>query len=130
VQRSTTSPQFQKARDTSIIVTVIPPGRSEGAPKHRCAEHVDSEPIPDRQRKGFVSHGISSQSSSGLLEMQARRLGSDEKAQPVLFCEAHPTWGKVLKRLAPTEGNGGDSVFQELLAERTEGFFPAVFWTA
>lgn len=112
----------QKARDTSIIVTVIPPDDPKALPNIDVREHVDSETYTGPTKKGVRFPWDKLTEFIGLLEMQARRLGSDEKAQPVLFAEAHPTWVKGAEKAGTDRGYCGDSVLQELLPNGPKAF--------
>ena len=58
----------------------------------------------------------------GLLETQARQLGSDEKAQPGLFTDAHPGWVKETEKTGADKRHGRDLVLQELLPHGPKSF--------
>jgi hypothetical protein len=49
-------------------------------------------------------------------------LGSGEKAQPVLFADAHPGWVKDAEKAGADKGHSGDSVLRELLPQGPKAF--------
>ncbi len=124
--RETEFAKVHKAGDTDIIVTVIPPDDLKALPSVDVREYVDSETYTGPTKKGVRFSWDKLTEFIGLLETQARQLGSDEKAQPVLFAEAHPDWVKDAEKAGANKGRGGDSVLQELLPQGPK-VFPGEF---
>jgi hypothetical protein len=114
--------RVHKARDTDIIVTVIPPDDLKELPSVDVREYVDSETYTGPTKKGVRFAWDKLTEFIGLLETQARRMGSDEKAQPVLFTDAHPSWVKDAENAGADKGHGRDSVLQELLPQGPKAF--------
>ena len=114
--------KLHKARDTNIIVTVIPPDDLKALPSIDVREHVDSETYTGPTKKGVRFPWDKLTEFIGLLETQARQLGSDEKAQPVLFAEAHPGWAEDAEKAGADKGHGSDSVLRELLPQGPKTF--------
>ena len=114
--------KVHKARDTDIIVTVIPPDDLKALPSVDVREYVDSETYTGPTKKGVRFAWDNLTEFIGLLETQARQLGSDEKAQPVLFTDAHPSWVKGAEKAGADKGHGSDSVLQELLPQGPKAF--------
>jgi len=114
--------KVHKARDTDIIVTVIPPDDLKALPSVDLREYVDSESYTGPTKKGVRFAWDKLTEFIGLLQTQARQLGSDEKAQPVLFTDAHPDWVKDAENAGADKGHGSDSVLQELLPQGPKAF--------
>jgi hypothetical protein len=114
--------RVHKAGDTDIIVTVIPPDDLKALPSVDVREYVDSATYTGPTKKGVRFAWDKLAEFIGLLETQARQLGSDEKAQPVLFPDAHPVWVKDAENAGADKGHGGDSVLQELLPKGPKAF--------
>lgn len=114
--------KVHKAGDTDIIVTVIPPDDLKALPSVDVREYVDSETYTGPTKKGVRFAWDRLTEFIGLLEMQARRLGTSEKAQAVLFTDAHPGWVKDADKAGAERGHGGDSVLQELLPQGPKEF--------
>jgi len=114
--------KVHKAGNTDIIVTVIPPDDLKALPSVDVREYVDSETYTGPTKKGVRLAWDKLTEFIGLLEMQARQLGSEEKAQPVLFTDAHPSWVKEAEKAGADKGHGRDSVLQELLPQGPKVF--------
>jgi hypothetical protein len=114
--------KVHKAGDTDIIVTVIPPDNLKALPSVDVREYVDCETYTGPTKKGVRFAWDKLTEFIGLLETQARRLGSDEKAQPIGSTDAHPDWVKGAEKAGANKGHGGDSVFQELLPQGPKAF--------
>ena len=114
--------KVHKAGDTDIIVTVIPPDDLKALPSVDVREYVDSETYTGPTKKGVRFAWDKLTEFIGLLETQARQLGSDEKAQPVLFTDAHPDWVKDAEKAGADKGQGSDSVLRELLPQGPKAF--------
>ena len=114
--------KIHKAGDTDIIVTVIPPGDLKALPSVDVREYVDSETYTGPTKKGFRFAWDKLTEFIGLLEAQARQLGSGEKAKPTLFTDAHPSWVKDAEKAGVDKGDGSDSVLQELLPQGAKAF--------
>ncbi len=118
--------KIHKAGDTDIIVTVIPPDDRKALPSVDVREYVDSATYAGPTKKGVRFAWDKLTECIGLLETQARRLGSGEKAQAVLFADAHPGWVKDAEKAGATKGHAGDSVLGELLPHGPK-VFPGEF---
>jgi hypothetical protein len=107
--------KVHKAGDTDIVVTVIPPDDLKALPSVDVREYVDSETYTGPTKKGVRFAWEKLTEFIGLLEMQARQLGSGEKAQPILFTDGPPGWVRNSEKTGADKGPGGDSVLLELL---------------
>ena len=96
--------KIHKAGDTDIIVTVIPPDDLKALPSVDVREYVDSETYTGPTKKGFRFAWDKLTEFIGLLEAQARQLGSGEKAKPILFTDAHPSWVKDAEKAGVDKG--------------------------
>ncbi len=114
--------KVHKAGDTDIVVTVIPPDDLKALPSVDVREYVDSETYTGPTKKGVRFAWDKLTEFIGLLEAQARQLGSGEKAKPTLFTDAHPIWVKDAEDLGAGMGHVRDSVLQELLPEGPRAF--------
>ena len=107
--------KVHKAGDTDIIVTVIPPDDLKALPSVDVREYVDSETYTGPTKKGVRFAWDKLTEFIGLLETQARRLGSGDKTQPILFAGAHPGWVTQAETAGADKGRSGDTVLHELL---------------
>jgi hypothetical protein len=114
--------KVHKGGDSEIIVSVIPPDDLQALPSVDVREYVDSETYTGPTKKGVRFAWDKLTEFIGLLEMQARQLGSNEMAQPVLFADAHPSWVKGAEKAGTDKGHGGDSVLRELLPHGPKAF--------
>jgi hypothetical protein len=114
--------KVHKAGDTDIVVAVVPPDDLKALPSVDVREYVDSESYTGPTKKGVRFAWDKLTEFIGLLETQARQLGSEEKAQPVLFADAHPVWVKEAEKAGADKGHGSDSVLQELLPQGPKVF--------
>lgn len=114
--------KVHKAGDTDIIITVIPPDDLKALPSVDVREYVDSETYTGPTKKGVRFAWDKLTEFIGLLEAQARQLGSGEKAKPTLFTDAHPSWVKDAEEVGAGKGDVRDSVLQELLPEGPKAF--------
>jgi hypothetical protein len=114
--------KVHKAGDIDIIITVIPPDDLKALPSVDVREYVDSETYTGPTKKGVRFPWDKLTEFIGLLETQARQLGSGEKVQPVLFTDAHPSWVKDVEKAGADKGHGSDSVLQELLPQGPKAF--------
>ena len=100
----------------------IPPDDLKALPSVDVREYVDSETYTGPTKKGVRFTWEKLTEFIGLLETQARQLGSGEKAQPVLFTDAHPSWVKDAEKAGADKGQGSDSVLRELLPQGPKAF--------
>jgi hypothetical protein len=114
--------KVHKGGDSEIVVSVIPPNDLQALPSVDVREYVDSETYTGPTKKGVRFAWDKLTEFIGLLETQARQLGSNEKAQPVLFADAHPNWVKDAEEAGTDKGHGGDSVLHELLPHGPKEF--------
>jgi hypothetical protein len=89
-------------------------------------EYVDSETYTGPTKKGVRFAWDKLTEFIGLLETQARQLGSREKAKPALFTDAHPSWVKDAEEVGADKRYVRDLVLQELLPEGPK-VFPGEF---
>jgi hypothetical protein len=75
---------------------------------------VDSETYTGPTKKGVRFAWDKLTEFIGLLETQARQLGSGEKAKPVLFTDAHPGWVKDTEKVGADKGHDHSSVVTRL----------------
>ncbi len=114
--------KLRKAQSTYIAVTVIPPDDLKALPSVDVREYVNGETYSGPTKKGVRFPWDKLTEFIGLLEMQARQLGSEEKAQAVLFADAHPSWVKDAEKAGTEKGHDGDSVLRELLPQGPKAF--------
>ena len=115
--------KVHKAGDTDIIVTVIPPDDLKVLPSVDVREYVDIEGgYSGPTKKGVRFAWDKLTEFIGLMEVQARKLGSREKAQPNLFADTHPNWVKQAEATGADKGRGSDPVLHELLPQGPKAF--------
>jgi len=114
--------RVHKAGDIDIVITVIPPDDLKALPSVDVREYVDSETYTGPTKKGVRFAWDKLTEFIGLLETQARQLGSVEKVQPVLFTNAHPDSMKDTEKAGSDKRHGSDSVLQELLPQGPKAF--------
>jgi hypothetical protein len=114
--------KIQKARDTEIVVTVIPPDDLKALPSVDLREYVDSESYTGPTKKGVRFAWDKLDDFIGLLKAQAQHLGSGERAQPILFDGARPNWVGQSEKAEFVKQHGNDSVLQELLPHGPKEF--------
>jgi hypothetical protein len=114
--------KVHKGGDTEIIVSIIPPDDLQALPNVDVREYLDSETYTGPTKKGVRFAWDKLTEFIALLETQARQLGSNEKAQPVLFADAHPSWATDAERAGTNKMHGGDSVLHELLPQGPKAF--------
>jgi hypothetical protein len=113
--------KIHKTGDSDIVVTVIPPDDLKSLPSVDVREYVDSATYTGPTKKGVRFAWEKLTEFIGLLETQARQMGSEEKAQPALFADAHPSWVSGAEKAGADKGRG-DSVLQELVPEGPKVF--------
>lgn len=114
--------KVHKSGDTDIAITVIPPDDLKALPSVDVREYVDSETYTGPTKKGVRFPWDKLIEFIGLLQSQARQLGSGERAQPALFSDAHPKWVNDAAKSGTDTKRGGDSVLDELLPNGPKQF--------
>ena len=117
--------QFSKVAkrdETDIIISIIPPDDLKSLPSVDVREFVDSPSYKGPTKKGVRFPWDKLPQFISILEMQARQLGANEKAQPILFPEARPPW---INGTADTEEKStttNDAILVQLLPNGPKEF--------
>ncbi len=118
--------KIHKSGDTSIVVAIIPPDDLQALPSVDVREYVDSPNYSGPTKKGVRFSWDKLSEFIGILGTQAGRLGSIEKAQPILFPEARPEWVKETEKTAEDKKLNASSILRALMPEGSKDF-PADF---
>jgi|GEM_PF-1006109 len=115
-----------KAGNTEIVLSIVPPDDLAGLPSVDVREYVDSPNYQGPTKKGVRFAWDKLPEFIAILESQARQMGTTEKAQPVLFPDAHATWVKDAESVGQEKTPARDAVLAELLPNGPKEF-PADF---
>jgi len=118
--------RIAKAGGAEIVISVIPPDDLKALPSVDVREYIDIPGYQGPTKKGVRFPWDKLPEFIGLLETQARRIGSSEKAQPVLFPEARPGWVKKAETAGQGQLPGKDAVLSQILPDGPKDF-PADF---
>jgi len=114
--------KVRKSGDTEIVISVIPPDDLKNLPSVDVREYVDSPGYTGPTKKGVRFHWDKLPEFIAVLETQARHLGAKEKAEPVLFPEARPTWVKEAEHAGTERQPNRDPILHELLPDGPKDF--------
>lgn len=114
--------RVRKGGDIDVVIAVIPPDDLKALPSVDLREYVDSESYTGPTKKGVRFPWGKLTEFIGILQTQARQLGTTEKSQPTLFPEARPEWVRKVETADTDKKPNRDSVLNELLPSGPRDF--------